>query len=58
MCISELNKNKIPLKRDASGPDGIFRYQWVGLKLVHCLVSMLEELKPVVCTSVVKGGSL
>ena len=27
----------------------IFRYQWVGLRIVHCLVSMLKKLRPVVC---------
>ena len=44
--------NKIPLKRDASGSfwsRGIFRYQWVVLRIVHCLVSMLMKLRQVVC---------
>ena len=28
---------------------GIFRYQWVVLRIVHCLVSMLKKLRQVVC---------
>ena len=47
--------NKIPLKRDASGPEGYSDTSGVGLKLMHCLVNMLEKLRPVVCGLTLSG---
>ena len=42
------NTNKIPLKRDASGPEGYSDTSGL-LRIVHCLVSMLKKLRQVVC---------
>ena len=53
MLIHEIN-NKIPLKRDASGPEG---YQWV-VENVYCLVSMLKKLRPVVGGLTLQGGGV
>ena len=34
---------KIPFKKGCVWSRGIFRYQWVGLRIVHCLVSILRN---------------
>ena len=39
--------NKSLFKKGCLWSRGMFRYQWDGLRIVYCLVSMLKKLRPV-----------